>query len=795
LVSPLDTLLAKPPADRWLGPYALDEQLGRGGFAPVWKAREVYGETEMRTVALKIFPIDAPGAGQTAPPSSGPRSERLRHRERVIQEARSLCQVEHPHVVRFHALHVDEAAGLIALVMEHLAGRSLERRLREEGPLPPAEVLSLGLALASALVAVHAAGLIHRDLKPANVIEARGGYKLIDFGIASAGEIERKSAPKRVVLDDLPFDVAGSRMSVLAGAVAITTAGPQDAGQWLASGTVGYMDPESVASGVPATVASDLYSLGALLFECLTGKLPSAAAATAGQGLRGEVLDGRAAPPALLSLVPAAHPALGALVDALLSPHRAQRPSSAREVEASLQKILDEVDPPRTARLSAGEPVSVAAAPPARAFSWRHAGLAAALGVLGLGLIGSVVLLVERRAATRVCAMGNAADCTQRCKEGSADSCYNLALMYERASGVPRDENLAAELYERACTAGVPRACYALGSLREAGRGGPRDEVRARELYKQACDGNDAQGCNGLAIIVSSGPVEQRQDTQAVLLFQRACDGGYANGCANLGIHFEHGRGVERNATRARQLYEGACHDGSPSACGMLGFSLLTDHGGPPDPARAAGLFERACSGGHSFACVGGGTLYENGNGLPRDTARAAALYRKACDDRVPEGCQNLGQLHQRGDGVHLDPTRAFGLFRQACDLGYAVGCRTAGEAFAAGLGVPPSDAQAVELFTRGCEPSPGVSPDQDSCAWLAACLRDGKGVARDPDRARALLERACQQGATLGCVGGRPNPAPAPSTASSAPRRPPLTAAPHIPNIRCSPGDPLCGM
>ncbi|MEO7094695.1 MAG: protein kinase, partial [Polyangiales bacterium] len=183
----LQSFLELPGEQRRIGPFHLIEQLGKGGFAPVWLAEEIYGATKLRTAAVKIFSFDDIDArsGSARSSSSGERRRAL-----ITEEARALCRVEHPNVVRFYALPTDDERGLIGLAMEYVAGTALDRKISGEAgairKLPLAEVLSVGIAVASALAVVHQAGLVHRDIKPANVIEAGGLYKLIDFGIASA---------------------------------------------------------------------------------------------------------------------------------------------------------------------------------------------------------------------------------------------------------------------------------------------------------------------------------------------------------------------------------------------------------------------------------------------------------------------------------------------------------------------------------------------------------------------------------------------------------------------------------
>jgi TPR repeat protein len=679
-------------------------------------------------VAVKIFPLlhlDPEG-----PPS---------RREPVIQEARALCRVENPHIVRFHTIYVDEGKGLLGLVMEYLDGPSLERRLQQRGPMPVAEVIELGVQLASALASVHSVGLVHRDVKPANVIDARGQYKLIDFGIATLEPPAAVAPRRRVMLDDLPFEIAGSRMSGLTEAQTMQ-GGTEGTGRFLQGGTVGYMDPVSVATGAPATAASDLYGLGVVLFEALTGHLPARGPA----GLRGEILDGRSPAPPLASFVAAPEP-LCKLIDALLAPERGGRPGSATEVESMLLALQKPT--PQQLKAAVGEPLPLTAR--LAHGSWRW-------------MLGAIALTAGwafwRGSPTPPCSPGATAVCQQRCERGEGASCHTLGLMFERASGVPKDELKAAELFERACSLDHGAACCALGLMREQGRGGKLDEAEARQRYERACTLGDPQGCNGLAIQLAKGAGGPQDKARAVLLYQRACDAGYANGCANLGALHERGDGVPRDEARARSLYERACNEGAPSSCGLLALALLAGRGGPTDLPRSTALFERACGGGHAFACVGLGVLLEQGtNERPPERERAASLYHQACEDGERQGCLHLGQLHQRGEGVPLDEQKAAMLFQRACEQGHPLGCRLAGEASATGRGVLKDDTRAAGFFRKACKPDDGVA-DAEGCAWLSLHLRHGRGVERSLEEAEQLRNKACELGASLGCP-----PAPLP--------------------------------
>jgi serine/threonine protein kinase len=400
----LRNFLALPEEQRALGQYHLLHQLGSGGFAPVWLAAERYGSKELRKVAVKLFAI---GAGEAT------------REEMIIEEAQALCHVEHPNVVRFYTFSKDATNLVLGLVMEYVRGVSLDRRLEEREKLGYPEVVELGSAVASALEAVHKVGLIHRDLKPANVIVSEGVYKLIDFGIASADEPVKKAArpSRKVVLDDLPLEVAATKASMLApstlGGVHATDSDNPFA---QLAGTLGYMDPRCVSAQERATPASDLYALGATLFECAVGMLPAiyAAKTSGGFGLKGEVLDGRSPSPSLAEAAPDAPPELVAIVDELLDPDPARRPASAGVVAARLSvargsfdrvhvpvaapAVGDSRSPPATTDLAFGT-AERAPPPPPRSRIWLTAGVGG-----GLACAAALVLVLATRSHTPVAA-------------------------------------------------------------------------------------------------------------------------------------------------------------------------------------------------------------------------------------------------------------------------------------------------------------------------------------------------------------------------------------------------------
>jgi hypothetical protein len=208
--------------------YRLEEQVGRGGMAVVFRARD---ERLGRLVALKIL---APAlAADDA------------FRQRFIRESRAAAAVDDPHIVPvFDAGEAAEASGLLFIAMRYVPGGDVRNVMRHEGPLPPARVASIISQVASALDAAHRAGLVHRDVKPGNM--------LVD---------SQPGRPDHVYLAD--FGLSKGTLS--------TSVGLTGAGQFL--GTVDYISPEQI-EGKPVDGRADEYALACAAFEMLTGAPP-----------------------------------------------------------------------------------------------------------------------------------------------------------------------------------------------------------------------------------------------------------------------------------------------------------------------------------------------------------------------------------------------------------------------------------------------------------------------------------------------------------------------------------------
>ncbi|MFE7464541.1 serine/threonine-protein kinase [Streptomyces sp. NPDC057499] len=276
--------------DQLLGSrYRLVRQLGEGGMGEVWEAQD---ETLDRRVAVKVISLLAGGGSRGS-----------EARARFLREARITAGLQHPNVVTVHDLGESgtENGDAPFLVMELLQGETLDAKLRR-GPVPPAAAARWGAQVCDALTEAHAAGVLHRDIKPSNiVITGSGTVKVLDFGVARAADPYATS-------DRL------TRTGVIVG-------------------TPPYMAPEQ-ARGRPEP-GSDLYALGCLLFELITGRLPFKAPDAMGF-LTAHLSQDAPAPSSVVPGIPAPW---DDLVLTLLRKDPAERYASAAEVALALRRL------------------------------------------------------------------------------------------------------------------------------------------------------------------------------------------------------------------------------------------------------------------------------------------------------------------------------------------------------------------------------------------------------------------------------------------------------------------------
>jgi len=314
-----------PPLDltgRTLAHYRIVEKIGEGGMGTVYRAEDGHLK---RPVAVKLLPPDR---------VSDPERKR-----RFVKEARAASALNHPHIVTIH--DIGQAEGVDFIVMEYLAGRTLDRVIPAKG-MPLDKALDVSIQMADALTAAHSVGIVHRDFKPSNVILSDSGQaKILDFGLAKlvAGPDQSGENP--------PAEPPGSGLRT-------------DEGMIL--GTAAYMSPEQ-AQGQKVDTRSDIFSFGAVLYEMVSGQ----------RAFRGENPVGTLA--SIITQEPAPLPSglpaeLQGLIARCLKKDPNRRIQHIEEVKVSLEDLRD-------SRASQGSAI----ASPAPSRRWRRWLLALALAI------------------------------------------------------------------------------------------------------------------------------------------------------------------------------------------------------------------------------------------------------------------------------------------------------------------------------------------------------------------------------------------------------------------------------
>lgn len=315
--------------------YQLLEPLGKGGMAVVYRARDTLLE---RLVAVKLLREDF--SGETG------------FQERFRQEAKAAANLSHPNIVTMHDFGLD--GGQLFLVMEYVPGTDLKTLIKQRGRFSPEEALPLLIQACAGIGYAHRAGLVHCDVKPQNMLVTPDmRLKVADFGIARA--------------------------------LATIHADEQSEVVW---GSPQYFSPEQ-ASGEAPSPASDVYSLGIILYEMLTGLLPFQA--TTATSLARLHVEQEA--PLLSETLPEVSPALEKILTKILSKEPSQRYRTADQLGrvllnfGNVRSAPSLALTPETSSLTAAKPTTTAKTASAREIDWASVGLGLAALVAVLGLI------------------------------------------------------------------------------------------------------------------------------------------------------------------------------------------------------------------------------------------------------------------------------------------------------------------------------------------------------------------------------------------------------------------------
>ena len=670
------------------GKYRIARKLGQGGMGVVYLAEHILLGGQ---VALKFLTTDL--------------GKDPKFIKRFRQEARAAYKLRHPNVVEVTDLDQAEDGSLF-IAMEYVEGPSL-RAVLDQAPsgLEIPRALDLFRGISAGLGAAHAQGIVHRDVKPENILmattrEGREQPKVLYFGIAAmtAESIAGQSITHGIML------------------------------------TPNYASPEQWEEMPAAEMdgRTDLYALGCVFYEMLTGQTPFHAHNTSGW-MKQHLMETPRRPSDLRPEL-AGWPEVDGLTMRLLAKNRDDRPK-----DAELARLLDGIQPPseetrseipanpawskpqtvferpapasvaEEARQTARTPTQVIQ-PPARPISQPSAAYASQpqatqysqppvqhytqppaqynsqppvqefhpahppahkkISEWVWGALAAVVLAVIGGVVNFYAPQFLPSFGRSSTQQPAQQTAQTQSTqMPSQNASYTQSANNGLSRGSTPADSGVP-AQQPITPVQPA-QVNPQPQPQPPQPQPQPPQGPSAAEINAQALALYS----QKHYAEAVPLLDKACQNGSGDACKDLGNIERWGNGVPEDDARAATLYTMACNDGIARSCADLGYLYANGKGVGKDDAQAAAYYTRACNAGDAMGCSNLGNIYAGGRGVTKDVAQAANLYTKACEGGDAAGCSNLGNFYYYGLGVEKDQSKAMQFLGMGCKMGNQWGC------------------------------------------------------------------------------------------------------------------------
>lgn len=600
----------KRKLQRALGPgYELLDRIGAGGFAEVFKARDLRLK---RDLAVKVLR-----------PDLGLSQEMM---QRFRREAETIANLRNPHIVPVY--DIGEGEDLAYIIMPFISGESLRAILDRDGAMPLDEVRRILREASSGLASAHEAGVIHRDIKPENIMLEGSERRvlLMDFGIAKAvgggGDDDPTSS--------------------------LTTTG-------IIIGTPQYMSPEQACGDKTIDARSDQYSLAVVAYRMLSGVLPFEGDSTRSVLYKQLVAE----PPPIVEKVPGVPPSVAHAIQKALAKEPAERFATMQEFSAMIgaETSIPGASPaaapagrrkssplgaillsvvallaaavwyatrePKAPQVIGGAfttvdsapsattpppeaPPETGAAPPSRpadkpgAPRSRRGAPSAATTDRSAGAAGTAAAPVTANAPScpRSVAAADwvtaATACLKEAEGGSAAAARLLGTMYEKGQGVTKDPAQAVAWYRKASAAGDFEAKFLLSTLVEVGRGTASSPSEATVLLREAAAGGFVKAQQVLAFRLENGAGLRKDESEAAIWYRRLADRGDMLGEQKLGDFLAKGRGVDKNEAEAITWWTKAAEQGSGEAAWQLAQAYFKGRGTAKDEMQGMKWLRKA---------------------------------------------------------------------------------------------------------------------------------------------------------------------------------------------------------
>ena len=582
-------------------------------------------------------------------------------KQKFLREARRIHQLsQHSNIVKI--LDLFEGNGTAYYVMDYIEGKSLAQINK---PISEKLVLRYLRQILSALEYAHSQGILHLDIKPSNImVDNQGNVFLIDFG-----------ASKQIDLDS-------DNNSLLS-----TTSFAY---------TPGYA-PLELTSRNKSKVGthSDIYSLGATLYNMLTGEIPPSPDEILEDGI-----------PNLEKF----SPQIKRVIEPSLKVTIKGRISSVRELSLLLEdKGKEEIESPDVGE----EKTSISDA------------ISKGDEYYNVGNYSEAVKWYLKAA-----------------EQGHAKAQNNLGNCYYHGQGVSQNYSEAAKWYRKSADQGLARAQNNLGNCHYHGQGVKQSYTEAVKWYRKSAEQGNAYAQNNLGNCYSQGLGVKQSYTEAVEWYLKAAVQGNADAQYTLGLYYANGQGVTRSYAEALKWYLKAADQGQVKAQVNLGYCYKKGYGVKKNDLEALKWYRKAAEQGDADAQWNLGWCYYEGQGVTRNYIEAVKWYLKAAEQGHAKAQCNFGVCYRNGEGVTQNNTEAVKWYTKAAEQGYAYAQYNLALCYRNGEGITQNNTEAVKWYAKAAEQ--GHAKAQYN---LGVCYDNGIGVVQNNTEAVKWYIKAAEQG------------------------------------------------